>query len=88
MPPDRAARTVALVRLRDDPTTRAYAARRRAEGKSPREIHRCVKRAVARHLFKLLCRYDRPEVEIMRTCYRLENRGTIPAVEISVEVRR
>jgi len=65
---NRALHTVALVRLRDDPTTRAYAARRRAEGKSPREIRRCVKRAVARHLFKLLCRYDRPEVEIVRTC--------------------
>ena len=66
---NRALHTVALVRLRDDPTTRAYAARRRAEGKSPREIRRCVKRAVARHLFKLLCRYDRPEVEIVRTCW-------------------
>jgi transposase len=48
---------VALVRLRDDPATRVYAARRRAEGKSPREIRRCVKRAIARHLFKLLQRW-------------------------------
>jgi transposase len=63
---NRALHTVALVRLRDDPTTRAYAARRRAEGKSPREIRRCVKRAIARHLFKLLQRFDRPDVEVVR----------------------
>ncbi len=55
---NRALHTVALVRLRDDPRTRAYAARRRAEGKSGREIRRCVKRAVARQLFKLLERHD------------------------------
>jgi transposase len=65
---NRALHTVALVRLRDDPTTRAYAARRRGDGKSPREIRRCVKRAIARHLFKLLQRYDRPEVQVVRIC--------------------
>jgi hypothetical protein len=65
---NRALHTVALVRLRDDPITRAYAARRRGDGKSPREIRRCVKRAIARHLFKLLQRYDRPDVEIVRIC--------------------
>jgi transposase len=57
---NRALHTVALVRLRDDPLTRAYAARRRAEGKSGREIRRCVKRAVARQLFKLLERGGEP----------------------------
>jgi transposase len=60
---NRALHTVALVRLRDDPTTRAYAARRRLDGKSPREIRRCVKRAIARHLFKLLQRYNHPDVQ-------------------------
>ncbi len=43
-----------LTRLNHDPATRAYAARRAAEGKSPREIKRCLKRYVARHLFRLL----------------------------------
>jgi transposase len=65
---NRALHIVALVWLRDDPTTRAYAARRRAEGTSPREIRRCIKRAVARNLFKLLQRLDRAEVEIIRVC--------------------
>jgi transposase len=51
---NRALHTIVLVRLRDDAQTRAYAARRTAEGKSPREIRRCLKRTVARQLFKLL----------------------------------
>jgi hypothetical protein len=40
--------------LRRDPETQAYAARRTAEGKSAREIKRCLKRHLARHRFKLL----------------------------------
>jgi transposase len=46
--------TIVLTRLQHDPTTRAYAARRLAEGKTPREIKRCLKRYVARQLFRLL----------------------------------
>jgi hypothetical protein len=45
---NRALHTVAVVGLRDDPQTRSYAARRRSEGKTSREIRRCVQRAVAR----------------------------------------
>jgi transposase len=63
---NRALHTIVLARLRDDPTTRAYAARRRAEGKSVRDIRRCLKRAVARQLFKLLERHDRPGVEVVK----------------------
>jgi hypothetical protein len=37
---------------------RACAARRRGEGKSVRDIRRCLKRATARQLFKLLERCD------------------------------
>jgi hypothetical protein len=48
------------------PYGRTYAARRRSEGKTSREIRRCVKRAVARQLFKLLEAYDRPGVEVVR----------------------
>jgi len=46
--------TIVLTRLKHDPATRAYAARRSAEGKTPREIKRCLKRYVARHLFRVL----------------------------------
>jgi transposase len=46
--------TIILTRLQHDPTTRAYAARRTAEGKTEREIRRCLKRYLARHLFRIL----------------------------------
>jgi transposase len=62
---NRALHTIVLARLRDDPDTRAYAARRTAEGKSGRDIRRCLKRAVARQLFKLLERHDRPAVQVL-----------------------
>jgi transposase len=45
--------TIVLTRLKHDPATRAYAAKRAAEGKTPREIKRCLKRYVARHLYRL-----------------------------------
>jgi transposase len=63
---NQALHTIALVRLRDDPQTRAYAARRTAEGKSSRDVKRCLKRIIARQLFRLLERYDRPGVEVLR----------------------
>jgi transposase len=55
-----------VARLRDDPVRRAYAARRASEGKSARDIRWCLKRAVAQQLFKLLERYDRSAVEVIR----------------------
>jgi hypothetical protein len=38
----------------DDPRTRSYTTRRQAEGRSTREIKRCLKRYTARHLSRLL----------------------------------
>jgi transposase len=73
---NRALHTIVLARLRDDPATRAYAARRRAEGKSVREIRRCLKRAVARQLFKLLERYGSAAVEVAGV--RLTEHGSTP----------
>jgi transposase len=46
---------VALVRMRHHPPTREYIERRTAEGKSPREIRRCLKRYIAREIFQHLC---------------------------------
>jgi transposase len=45
---------IVLTRLRYDQATRAYAQRRRAEGKTNREIRRCLVRYVARQLYRLL----------------------------------
>lgn len=45
---------IAMVRLTCDRRTQEYAARRRAEGKTQREILRCLKRYIAREVFRLL----------------------------------
>ena len=46
--------SIAMTRARCHAPTRAYTERRRADGKNPREIRRCVKRYLARHLYRLL----------------------------------
>jgi transposase len=46
--------TIAAARMRCCPHTRAYLARRTAENKSPREIRRCLKRYIARQLYRSL----------------------------------
>jgi transposase len=46
--------TVVLVRMSHDPATRAYVARRTREGKTRRDIMRCLKRFVAREVFQAL----------------------------------
>lgn len=43
-----------VVRTAHDPATREYVARRTAEGKTPREIRRCLKRYLARALYRKL----------------------------------
>jgi transposase len=55
---------IVRVRMIWDPTTKAYAERRTAEGKSDREIVRCLKRYVARELFRLLVEHR--EVDLPR----------------------
>jgi transposase len=51
---NRALWVIALVRLRCDGPTREYVARRTGEGLSKPEIIRCLKRYIARQVFKLL----------------------------------
>lgn len=51
---NRALHTIALVRTRQDDATKAYVARRLAEGRTPREIRRCLKRYIARQLYREL----------------------------------
>ena len=45
---------IATVRLISDPETKAYAARRTTQGKTRREIIRCLKRSIAREIHQLL----------------------------------
>ena len=55
---DRAANSalhrIALVRLATDPTTRAYAEKRITQGKSKKDVLRCLKRAIAREVYRLI----------------------------------
>lgn len=51
---NRAVHTIALTRMRSCPRTRAYVARRTTEGKSSREIRRCLKRYITRELYRTL----------------------------------
>ena len=46
--------TIAMVRMRSEPRTRAYVERRTAEGLSNKEIHRCLKRYIARELYPFI----------------------------------
>lgn len=41
-------------RMRMDPRTRTYVERRTAEGRTPREIRRCIKRYLARQIYRQL----------------------------------
>ena len=43
-----------VTRMRMDPRTRAYVERRSAEGRTPREIRRCLKRYLARNIYRKL----------------------------------
>jgi hypothetical protein len=46
---------VAIVRMRDDERPKTYAARRTADGKTRREIVRCIKRYIVREIYRALC---------------------------------
>jgi len=43
-----------ITRIRIDPATRAYVERRTAEGRTPKEIRRCLKRYLARQIYRHL----------------------------------
>jgi Transposase IS116/IS110/IS902 family len=51
---NKAIHTIATTRMRSDPKTQAYTLRRCAEGKTDREIRRCLKRYIARQLYRSL----------------------------------
>ena len=51
---NRALHTIVLSRIRYDQATRDYVARRTSQGKTTREIKRCLKRYIARDLYRLL----------------------------------
>jgi transposase len=58
---NRALHTIVMIRQRYHQPTKAYVARRTAQGKTEREIRRCLARTVARQLFRLLARTTSPD---------------------------
>ena len=46
---------VAITRLRDHEATKNYVIKRTAQGKSKREITRCLKRYIVREIYRELC---------------------------------
>lgn len=51
---NKALHTAAMVRMTHDEETRAYVVKRTAEGKTLKEIRRCIKRFLARRIYKIL----------------------------------
>lgn len=51
---NRALHMATVTRMTHDPDTRAYVERRRAEGRTDKEIRRCLKRYLARHIYRTL----------------------------------
>ena len=51
---NRSLHLICVVRMRVDERTRRYVARRTAEGKSKQEIMRCLKRYIAREVYRVL----------------------------------
>jgi hypothetical protein len=51
---NRALHTIVLVRMRQDSATKDYVQLRLAQGKTIRDIKRCLKRYIARQLFRQL----------------------------------
>jgi transposase len=58
---------VVIVRMRSHPPTLDYVRRRLSEGKTKKEIIRCLKRFVAREIFGHLCR-PKPNSTAMFEC--------------------
>lgn len=61
---NRALHQIMLTRLAHHPATRAYIDRRVTEGKTTREAQRCIKRYLARRIWRLL---EHPAPNVPRT---------------------
>jgi transposase len=64
---NRALHTIALTRQRCHQPTQTYTARRTAQGKTKREIRRCLKRYIIRDLYRLLEHHPKPQEGVDET---------------------
>lgn len=94
---------IAVVRMRHDPRTQEYVARRTAEGLSKKEIIRCLKRAIVREVYRVICTKSstpqpkdcrRDELKELRIAKHLtqvavaESLGCVPARISDIETGR
>jgi transposase len=71
---NKAIHQVALVRMMSDTRTKNYIARRRAEGKSTKEIIRCIKRYIAREIYnQLIHPQPAPDAGALRALRQTKN---------------
>jgi transposase len=63
---NRALHIIALSRARTDPTTRVYLDRLHAEGKTKKEAIRCLKRHLARRIWRLLYTTQTPTPQLIQ----------------------
>jgi transposase len=68
---------IAMTRLVTDPATKAYMVRRTTEGKTRREVIRCLKRYIAREMFQLLTNPSLVPVGMKLRVTRTEARVTL-----------
>ncbi|MDQ0632388.1 transposase [Arthrobacter pascens] len=71
---NKAVHHVALVRMMSDTRTKTYVVRRRGEGKSTKEIMRCLKRYIAREIYnQLLHPQPAPDAGALRALRKTKN---------------
>lgn len=68
---------IAMTRLVTDPATKAYMVRRTAEGKTRREVIRCLKRYIAREMFQLLTNPNQVPVGVSLRVTRTDAKVTL-----------
>jgi transposase len=78
---NRALHTIAITRARLDPQTKAYLDRQRTQGKTNREAIRCLKRHLARRIWRLLCA-PTPEAQNSHLMITINNTKTPTPVPV------
>jgi transposase len=73
---NRALHMICVVRMGSERRTRSYVARRTAEGKSKPEIMRCLKRYIAREVYRVLLSSAAAEPSLIETVERVVGQAT------------
>lgn len=75
---------IALVRMSHEPRTRAYVERRAKDGKTKKETIRCLKRAIAREIYRALTNPDPRPVQADLRALRADKKITLTQAAIAL----